>query len=53
MRRLIDGFLAKVALIRSSRGVKVIVNCRDGWMYDTHAMNVPPLERGTYRGIPK
>ena len=50
---MFKALMKQIAIFRSSRGVKVIVNCRDGWMYDTHAMNVPPLQRGTYRGIPK
>ncbi|BAQ90464.1 hypothetical protein [uncultured Mediterranean phage uvMED] len=50
---MFKALMYQIALFRSSRGVKVIVNCRDGWMYDTHAMHIPPLERGTYRGIPK
>jgi hypothetical protein len=50
---MFKALMKKIGLFRSSRGIKVIVCCRNGWMYDTHAMNVPPLQRGNYRGIPK
>lgn len=37
--------LKKFNLWRSKRGVKVIINCRDPWLYDTQSLNLSPTSR--------